>query len=130
MWPPHASDGQGISAARRRFSGLAAIRACAQWAKEVSGSQVNTDISRLLEQEMGVGKVKIDFTDITDYVILLIYLMRCMVFIKTECKQLIDRYETIIERCRAKLPFDVYSKLIKTNARGKLTAARQFVSNN
>ena len=77
-----------------------------------------------------MGKVKIDFTDITDYVILLIYLMRCMVFIKTECKQLIDRYETIIERCRAKLPFDVYSKLIKTNARGKLTAARQFVSNN
>ena len=41
MWPPHASDGQGISAARRRFSGLAAIRPCVQWAKEVTGSQVN-----------------------------------------------------------------------------------------
>ena len=40
MWPPHASDGQGISAARRRFSGLAAIRPCVQWAKEVTGSQV------------------------------------------------------------------------------------------
>ena len=39
MWPPHASDGQGISAARRRFSGLAAIRPCVQWAKEVTGSQ-------------------------------------------------------------------------------------------
>lgn len=91
--------------------------------------KINTDISRLLEQETGVGKGKIDFTDITDYVILLIYLMRRMVFTKTECKQLIAGYEAIIERCRAKLPFDVYSKLIKTNARGKLTAARQFVSN-
>ena len=93
--------------------------------------KINTDISRLLEQETGVGKgkVKIDFTDITDYVILLIYLMRRMVFTKTECKQLIAGYEAIIERWRAKFPLDVYSNLIQTNARGKLTAAQQFVSN-
>lgn len=68
--------------------------------------------------------------DLTNhYVILLIYLMWRMVLTKTECKQLIARYEAIIERCRARLPFNVYSKLIKTNARGKLAAIRQFVSN-
>ena len=37
MWPPHASGDPGISAAGRRPSGLAAIRICAQWTKEVPG---------------------------------------------------------------------------------------------
>ena len=88
---------------------------------------VNTGVSQLIKQEMGVGKV--DFTDITDYVILLVYLMRRMGFTKTECKQLITGYETTTERYRAELPINVYSKLIKTSARGKLAAARKYVSN-
>lgn len=91
-----------------------------------SGS-INTGVAQLLKQETGVGKI--DFTDITDYVILLVYLMRCMGFTKTECKQLVAGYESILEKYRAELPFIIYSKLIKTSAHGKLTALRQFVSN-
>lgn len=91
-----------------------------------SGS-INTGAAQLLKQETGVGKI--DFTDITDYVILLVYLMRCMGFTKTECRQLVAGYESILEKYRAELPFIIYSKLIKTSAHGKLTALRQFVSN-
>ena len=91
-----------------------------------SGS-INTGVAQLLKQETGVGKI--DFTDITDYVILLVYLMRCMGFTKTECRQLVAGYESILEKYRAELPFIIYSKLIKTSAHGKLTALRQFVSN-
>ena len=91
-----------------------------------SGS-INTGVAQLLKQETGVGKI--DFTDITDYVILLIYLMRKMGFTKTECKQLVAGYEAILEKYRAELPFNIYSKLIKTSAHGKLTALQQFVSN-
>ena len=91
-----------------------------------SGS-INTGVAQLLKQETGVGKI--DFTDITDYVILLVYLMRRMGFTKTECKQLVAGYESILEKYRAELPFIIYSKLIKTSAHGKLTALRQFVSN-
>ena len=91
-----------------------------------SGS-INTGVSQLLKQETGVGKI--DFTDITDYVVLLVYLMRRMGFTKTECKQLIAGYETIIEHFRAELPINVYSRIIMTTARSKLTALRQFVSN-
>ena len=40
-WPPHASDGQGISAVRRRLSALAAVRVCTQWTKEVPGSYLS-----------------------------------------------------------------------------------------
>ena len=91
-----------------------------------SGS-INTGVSQLLKQETGVGKT--DFTDITDYVVLLVYLMRRMGFTKTECKQLIAGYEAIVERYRAELPFNVFSRIIKTTARGKLSALRRFVSN-
>lgn len=91
-----------------------------------SGS-INTGAAQLLKQETGVGEI--DFTDITDYVILLVYLMRCMGFTKTECRQLVAGYESILEKYRAELPFIIYSKLIKTSAHGKLTALRQFVSN-
>lgn len=88
---------------------------------------INTGVAQLLKQETGVGKI--DFTDITDYITLLVYLMRQMGFTKTECKQLVSGYETILEKYRAELPFNLYSKLIKTSARGKLTTLRQFVSN-
>lgn len=91
-----------------------------------SGS-INTGVAQLLKQETGVGKI--DFSDITDYVVLLVYLMCRMGFTKTECRQLIAGFEAIIERHRAELPFNVYSRIIKTTARGKLSALRQFVSN-
>ena len=81
----------------------------------------------MLKQETGASGV--DFADITDYVALLVYLLRRMGFSKTECRQLIAGYDSIIERYRAELPFNVYSKIIKTTARGKLTALRQFVGN-
>lgn len=55
--------------------------------------------------------------------------MHCMGFTKTECKQLTTGYEVILERYRADLPFNVYSKIIRTNARGKIAALRQFMSN-
>jgi abortive infection bacteriophage resistance protein len=91
-----------------------------------SGS-INTGVAQLLKQETGVGRI--DFTDITDYLILLVYLMRRMGFTKTECKQLVTGYGAILEKYRAELPFRIYSKLIKTSAHGKLIALRQFVSN-
>lgn len=90
-----------------------------------SGS-ISLKLSQFLKQETGVSRV--DFTDVTDYVVLLVYLMRCMCFTKTECKQFISGYEAAIEKYRAELPFNVYSKIIKTNARGKLQVLRQFVS--
>lgn len=88
---------------------------------------INTAVSRLLKQETGVSGV--DFADITDYVVLLVYLLRRMGFSKTECRRLVAGYDAVIERYRAELPFNVYSKIIRTTARGKLTTLRQFVSN-
>lgn len=88
--------------------------------------RISTGLTLLIKQEMGIGKV--DFSDITDYVLLLVLLMSKMRFTKTECRQLLNGYQAIIEKYRAELPFDIYSKLIKTTARNNLAAAQQFVS--
>lgn len=55
--------------------------------------------------------------------------MKRMGFTKTECKQLISGYEAILEKYRVELPFNIYYKLIKTSARGKLDGLRLFVRN-
>lgn len=89
-------------------------------------SPIASGVTQLLKQETGVGGV--DFSDITDYVVLLVYLMAHMGLTRTECRQFVAGYERILERYRSKLPFDVYSKIIKTSTRGKLTALKKFVS--
>ena len=86
---------------------------------------VSAGITKMLAQDAGVPGV--DFTDITDYVVLLVYLMRKMGFTKTECRQFLSGFEAILERYRAELPHSIYSKIILTSARGKLSAARRFV---
>lgn len=89
-------------------------------------SSINTGVAQLLKQELGVAGI--DFADITDYIVLITYLMRQMRLTKTECKQFISGYETILESIHAELPFNIYSKIIKTDARRKLRAARYFLS--
>ncbi|MBM6689292.1 Abi family protein [Collinsella tanakaei] len=89
-------------------------------------SSINTGVAQLLKQELGVAGI--DFADITDYIVLITYLMRQMRLTKTECKQFISGYETILESIHAVLPFNIYSKIIKTDARRKLRAARYYLS--
>lgn len=88
---------------------------------------VGNGIAQLLKQETGVGKI--DFTDITDYVVLATYLMSCMGMSKTECKRFVGDYEAITERYRAALPFNIYSLNIQTTAKAKLAAPRRFIGN-
>lgn len=90
-----------------------------------SGS-INTGITQLIRQETGIGGI--DFSDITDYVVLLVYLMRSIRLTKTECRQLVSGYETILERFFVDLPFNIYSKVIKTDAKSKLAGIRRFIS--
>lgn len=87
--------------------------------------KIANSVSRLLELDMNVKNV--DFSDITDYIVLIVYLKSKMKYTKTECKQLIAGYQSILEKARAELPINIFSKLIYTNDRTKLAAARKFV---
>ena len=87
--------------------------------------KINTGVGNLIEVQMGIKQV--DFSDITDYVVLLIYLMKKMQFTKTECRQFINGYVGIVERYRSELPTTIYTQFIRTSTRNKLKAAQRFV---
>lgn len=88
---------------------------------------ISNRVAQLIKQETGVGRI--DFTDITDDVALAAYLMRCMGLGKTECKRFIGDYESLIERYRTVLPINIYSRIIKTTAKGKIAELREFIVN-
>lgn len=89
--------------------------------------RVDKTIGRLLQFEMNIANEKIQFDEITDYVLLITYLMARLGFTKTECKQLVKGYREIIEKYRKLLPYAVYSQFIESQTRTKLNAVEAFI---
>ncbi len=74
-----------------------------------------------------MGIPNADFEEITDYILLITYLMARLEFTKTECRQLVQGYREIIEKYRKLLPYSIYSQFIGSQARSKLDAAELFI---
>ena len=87
--------------------------------------RIGKSVGELLKFEMGT--IDVDFDEITDYVLLITYLMARLQFTKTECRQLIQGYREIVERYRGLLPYSIYSQFIGTQTRSKLNAAEAFI---
>ena len=81
---------------------------------------VSKTVGELLKFEMGIPNA--DFEEITDYILLITYLMARLEFTKTECRQLVQGYREIIEKYRKLLPYSIYSQFIGSQARSKLDA--------
>lgn len=88
-------------------------------------SRIGGSIGELLKFEMGVNDVA--FEEITDYVLLIVYLMARLEFTKTECAQLLQGYREITEKYRKILPYPIYSQFMGSQTQGKLNAAERFV---
>lgn len=87
--------------------------------------KVSGSIGELVSADAGIAEV--DFNDVTDYMVLLAYLMTKMRFPKREVMRFVGQYAKTLERYRSLLPFDIYSKVIKTTARSKVEATMAFV---
>lgn len=87
-----------------------------------SGS-INTGIAQLLKQETGVGKI--DFTDIIDYVILLVYLMRRMGFTKNRVQASRSRIRGNPRKVPKRAAHQYLFQAHQDEHEGKLTALRQ-----
>lgn len=86
---------------------------------------VSKTVGELLKFEMGIPNA--DFEEITDYILLITYLMARLEFTKTECRQLVQGYREIIEKYRKLLPYSIYSQFIGSQTRSKLDAAELFI---
>lgn len=89
-------------------------------------AKVGGSLGQMLSAETNAKAI--DFQTITDYVILIVYLLRRMKVSKTECYQIIRNYSTALESLRSSLKSSDYHKIAKTDARSKLKQLREFIS--
>ena len=88
-------------------------------------ASIHGSVKNLIGIETEVSDIT--FNEVTDYALLLLYMMSKLGFTKTECKQFLQRYRETIEKYRIALPYNIYSQFVKSDARRKLNAADGFV---
>ena len=88
-------------------------------------SKVNSTLCKYIENEIGCTNV--DFNTITDYILIIALLLKKYKFQKTELNRFITDYENIIEEFRNNIPFNIYSQVIHTDTKVKLTQLRKYI---
>lgn len=69
----------------------------------------------------------VNFTTITDYLVLIIYIMKLLGETKTEMKRVISGYTDIVEKLRTQIPISVFNQIIYTDNNAKIKALKSFV---
>ena len=69
----------------------------------------------------------IDFKTIVDYLVLIVYLLKNLNVSRTDIKKIISEFENITETLRKKISISIFSQIILTDTRNKLSLLRDFV---
>ena len=88
-------------------------------------SNINSTLCKYIENEIGCTNV--DFNTITDYILIIALLLKKYKFQKTELNRFITDYENIIEEFRNNIPFNIYSQVVHTDTKTKLTQLRKYI---
>ena len=88
-------------------------------------SNINSTLCKYIENEIGCTNV--DFNTITDYILIIALLLKKYKFQKTELNRFITDYENIIEEFRNNIPFNIYSQVVHTDTKAKLTQLRKYI---
>ena len=86
---------------------------------------VDTILCKYLENE--IKSSNIDFSTLTDYILLIAVLLKKYGITKTEINKFINDYEKLIEEFRNKIPINIYNKVVHTNTKTKLCDLRNFI---
>lgn len=72
----------------------------------------------------------INFQYITDYLVLIIYLMKGLHISREEMERVVDDYEAARERLYKAVPYQIFSRIIYSKDRGKIETLRRFIREN
>ena len=86
---------------------------------------VDTTLCKYLENE--INSSNIDFSTLTDYILLIAVLLKKYGITKTEINKFINDYEKLIEEFRNKIPINIYNQVVHTNTKTKLCDLRNFI---
>lgn len=86
---------------------------------------VNNRISKYITAETGINNI--NFNSIVDYIILISFVMKLLKCNKTEILNFIRQFEDVCESLRKNVPMNIFSKIVYTDTKGKLSALRNFL---
>lgn len=86
---------------------------------------IDKQVSEAVKIELGVEKV--DFVTITDYLVLIVYLLRLLQTPATEIEKLIADYVECTEKLRSSIAISVYNQIVYTNQNAKINALKKAV---
>lgn len=74
------------------------------------------------------GIKNITFDTITDYLIMIVYILKLLGTTKTELKKIVRDYEDIVEHLRTAIPTSIFNQIVHTNSTSKVHTLKQFIS--
>lgn len=86
---------------------------------------IDKTLCKYLEQEIGCKNI--DFRTITDYILIISLLLKKYGITEIEINRFINEFEKIIEDFRNEIPITIYSQVIHTDIRTKLSSLREFI---
>ncbi|WP_075572106.1 Abi family protein [Megasphaera coli] len=89
-------------------------------------NRISPRLINLLQRETSVQQI--DFQYIDAYIILILYVLRKMQVTKTECKQLISRYNTSKELLRQQISVSVWNQILGSGTRQNMESLKVFLT--
>lgn len=88
-------------------------------------SKIDGSLSTCLEIQTGIRSIT--FKSITDYIILVAYLLKCFGVPKSDIKHFIAEFQDAIESLRKQIPINLFAKIVLTDTRTKLQSLQKYV---
>lgn len=89
-------------------------------------SKVNRALISCLENDMSIKNITFD--TIVDYLIIIIYLLKNLECSKTELNMLVNDFEKSINDFRAKVPMNIYSRILYTDTKNKINLLKNYIT--
>ena len=88
-------------------------------------SRIDKQVCNAISNATGV--TGLSFETITDYLVLVVYLLSLLRISKNDLKRLISSFVECTEKLRKSIPISVYNQIIRTDNNSKIKALRKFI---
>lgn len=88
-------------------------------------NKINGVISKYISMETGIKNI--NFQNITDYLILISFVMKLLKCNRTDIIALINQFNNECEDLRKQIPMNIFSKIVYTDTKGKLRDLKKFL---
>ena len=85
---------------------------------------IDKQVSNVIRNRMNINDI--DFSTITDYLILIIFILTLINERKTDIKHLIKEYAEIVEKLHSQVPSSVFNQIMRTDYKSKLNCLKKI----